>query len=76
MLVLGGGVAGLGAARELARHGVVVTVIETKERLGGRIHTIREGALRMFRSGKKYAGQPRAPTRIQRASIMGVPTAA
>src|SRR5581483_293462 len=45
VLILGGGVAGLGAARELARHGVAVTVIEAKKRLGGRIHTIREGSL-------------------------------
>lgn len=45
VLILGGGIAGLGAARELTHHGVAVTVIEAKERLGGRIHTIREGAL-------------------------------
>ena len=42
-LILGGGIAGLAAARELAQQGVFVTVIEAKKRLGGRVHTVREG---------------------------------
>ncbi|MGH7951907.1 MAG: flavin monoamine oxidase family protein [Limisphaerales bacterium] len=43
MIVVGGGIAGLAAARELARNGIAVTVIEAKNRFGGRIHTIRAG---------------------------------
>jgi monoamine oxidase len=37
--VVGGGIAGLGAARELLRGGCRVRLFEAKPRLGGRIHT-------------------------------------
>jgi monoamine oxidase len=40
IIVIGGGIAGLGAAWELTRRGVPVTVLEAKSRWGGRIHTI------------------------------------
>lgn len=39
-LVIGGGIAGLAAGLELARKGVSVTVLEAKDRFGGRIHTV------------------------------------
>ena len=41
VLVLGAGMAGLGAAERLARGGAEVTVIEARERIGGRTHTSR-----------------------------------
>lgn len=41
VLVLGGGVAGLAAARELRGRGVDCLVLEARDRLGGRIHTLR-----------------------------------
>lgn len=44
MLVLGAGVAGLAAARELHRRGVMVTVLEARDRLGGRVHTVRDAS--------------------------------
>lgn len=45
VVIIGGGIAGLSAANELLREGCTVTVLEAKERFGGRIHTIREGSL-------------------------------
>ncbi len=45
VIIVGGGIAGLGAARELARNGVAVTILEAGQRLGGRIYTIHRGRL-------------------------------
>ena len=42
VLVLG--VAGLAAARELERRGVEVRVLEARDRLGGRVHTLRDAS--------------------------------
>ncbi len=39
--VIGAGLAGLAAARELERRGWTVTVLEARDRVGGRVHTIR-----------------------------------
>lgn len=39
-VVVGGGIAGLAAASQLLQRGCHVTVLEAKERLGGRIHTV------------------------------------
>ncbi len=39
VLVLGAGMAGLGAARLLRDAGIAVTVIEARDRIGGRTHT-------------------------------------
>lgn len=44
-LVIGGGIAGLASALELVRNGVSTTVIEAKDRFGGRIHTVYDGAI-------------------------------
>ena len=42
VLVIGGGLAGLAAARRLADAGARVTILEARDRLGGRVHTIRD----------------------------------
>jgi monoamine oxidase len=44
-LVIGGGIAGLTAAQELTRNKIFTTVIEAKDRFGGRIHTIHDGTI-------------------------------
>ena len=41
VIILGGGVSGLMSARELSKLGYAVTIFEATDRLGGRIHTIR-----------------------------------
>lgn len=43
VLVAGAGLAGLAAAYELVRMGHRVTVLEARDRPGGRVHTIRDG---------------------------------
>ncbi len=40
-MVAGAGLAGLSAARELEKRGAAVTVVEARDRVGGRVHTIR-----------------------------------
>jgi monoamine oxidase len=42
VLVLGGGLAGLSAAYELQKEGFTVTVLEGRDRVGGRVWTVRE----------------------------------
>ncbi|HEU4562318.1 MAG TPA: NAD(P)/FAD-dependent oxidoreductase [Longimicrobium sp.] len=44
VVIVGGGVAGLAAAGELAAHGVSVALLEARGRLGGRIHTLYDPA--------------------------------
>ncbi|MGH2453104.1 MAG: flavin monoamine oxidase family protein [bacterium] len=50
VIVVGGGLAGLAAAWELQRRGIAVRVLEARDRLGGRTHT-----LRGYFAGGQYA---------------------
>ncbi len=47
VIVIGAGVAGLAAAGELARGGLDVQVLEARDRLGGRILTVRQPGLEL-----------------------------
>ena len=42
VVVVGGGLSGLVAARALARHRIEVHVVEARQRLGGRVWTLRD----------------------------------
>jgi len=42
VLVLGGGMAGLTAARQLSKAGLKVVLLEARVGVGGRVHTVRE----------------------------------
>ena len=42
VIVIGAGAAGLSAARELSQHGFRATILEARDRLGGRILTVRD----------------------------------
>jgi polyamine oxidase len=43
VLVIGAGVSGLKAAVDLATKGYAVTVLEARDRIGGRVHTVDSG---------------------------------
>src|SRR5262245_31254847 len=43
VIVAGAGLAGLVAARDLTRLGAQVTVVDARERVGGRVRTVRSG---------------------------------
>jgi monoamine oxidase len=42
VIVIGAGVAGLAAAQKLSASGVHVTILEAQDRIGGRVHTMRD----------------------------------
>ncbi len=42
VIVIGAGMAGVTAARELARHGLAVAVVEARDRTGGRMYSVRD----------------------------------
>ena len=43
VIVVGAGLAGLGAARALRDRGIEVVVLEARDRIGGRVHTTAGG---------------------------------
>jgi monoamine oxidase len=47
VLIIGAGAAGLAAARDLAAAGLGVTIVEARDRIGGRVHTIRDESLNL-----------------------------
>ena|SRR2546425_12984645 len=55
--IIGAGMAGLSAARDLARVGLDVVVLEARDRVGGRIHTVHEPAPHGLRSEERRVGK-------------------
>jgi len=45
VIVIGAGMAGLAAAHELTRAGLQVAILEARDRIGGRVHTVRDPSL-------------------------------
>jgi len=62
VVVIGAGIAGVTAARALAEAGLQVTVIEARDRIGGRIHSIRDFCERPVEAGAEFIHGLRADT--------------
>jgi len=56
VVVIGGGVSGLSAARLLHQQGVDVVVLEARDRVGGRTWTVADPAYRWVDIGGAYIG--------------------
>src|SRR5690242_308569 len=68
VIVIGAGVAGLAATRTLSSSGVAVVMLEARNRIGGRIHTLRDPVLNVpFELGAEFIhGRPRMLVRLVR----------
>ena len=54
VLVLGAGMAGMSAARELKNAGLSVKVLEARDRVGGRVHSIRDFCSEPVEAGAEF----------------------
>lgn len=69
VVVIGAGVAGLAAARELAAHGVAALVLEARGRVGGRVHTVHDpGSPLPVELGAEFIDVPGAAWEAMRAA--------
>jgi monoamine oxidase len=74
--VIGAGVAGLGAARDLADAGWDVTVLEARDRIGGRIETLHDPAWGLpLELGANWVHAPRSSGLLDRMDELDVATA-
>ena len=65
VVVVGAGMAGVTAARSLVRAGLRVLLIEARQRLGGRIHTLRDLCDAPVEAGAELIHGPRAQTWLE-----------
>ena len=78
VIILGAGAAGLAAARRLSQAGRTVLVLEARDRIGGRIHTLHDPAfpLPIERGAEFIHGVPKETWEIVRAgALLAVDTA-
>ncbi len=61
-LVIGAGMAGVTAARRLAGQGLACTVVEGRNRIGGRVHSVRDFAGAPVEAGAEFVHGNRART--------------
>lgn len=55
VIVVGAGIAGLVVARDLARAGVAVTVVEAADRVGGQLSAVRVGGIELDAAAESFA---------------------
>jgi monoamine oxidase len=72
VLVVGAGIAGLAAAHELAAHGISIAVLEARDRVGGRMHTLYPASHnRPIELGAEFI-HGKAPQIFERAAQIGL----
>ena len=71
VLVVGGGITGLAAARDLARDGVPVTLVEAGDRLGGKVSTERVDGLVIERGPDSFLATRPAAVALARELGLG-----
>lgn len=54
LIIIGAGISGLTIARDLIKSGYRVTVIEARDRIGGRIHSFRDKFSRIVEAGAEF----------------------
>ena len=74
VIVVGAGAAGLAASRQLSSAGLKVTILEARDRIGGRIHTARDmGSPVPIELGAEFVhGTPAETWDLLRAARLGV----
>ncbi|XP_066170168.1 amine oxidase [flavin-containing] A-like [Sylvia atricapilla] len=73
VVVIGGGISGLSAAKLLSEAGVNVVVLEARDRVGGRTHTIKNDKVGYVDVGGSYVG-PTQNRILRLAKELGVET--
>ncbi|XP_053562467.1 amine oxidase [flavin-containing] A-like [Bombina bombina] len=73
VIVIGGGISGLSAAKLLVESGLKVMVLEARDRVGGRTHTIRNKEVQYVDVGGAYVG-PTQNRILRVAQNLGVKT--